>query len=210
VTARFPDEMSQEELSAYRRAAKEGLRKRLAALRRSLTAEARAQRAAAACAHFARDPSFDDARVVLGYAPLRFELDPSPLLSLARQHGKLVALPRVMPDSGELSLHLYAEGDALEESGFGVREPLASAPQVAPEQVDLVLVPGLAFDMRGYRLGYGKGFYDRLLPRLRRASSAGMAFELSLLPEVPSEEHDIPVQRVVTEKRVLIAQAGLR
>jgi 5-formyltetrahydrofolate cyclo-ligase len=201
--------MSREELSAYRRAAKEGLRKRLAALRRSLNAEARAERAAAACALLGREACFDQARVVLGYAPLRFELDPGPLLELARTRGKQVALPRVVPDTGELSLHVYAEGDVLEESGFGVREPLAAAARLQPEQIDLVLVPGLAFDAGGYRLGYGKGFYDRLLPSLRGAHSAGMAFELSLLPEVPREEHDIPVQRVVTEKRVLIAQAGL-
>ncbi|HEX6242142.1 MAG TPA: 5-formyltetrahydrofolate cyclo-ligase [Polyangiales bacterium] len=210
MSARFPDEMTQEELSAYRRAAKEGLRKRLAALRRSLNAEARAERAAAACAHLAADACFAEARLVLAYAPLRFELDPGRLLAVARTHGKRVALPRVVPETGDLSLHVYADGDSLEESGFGVREPLPSAERVAPHQVDLVLVPGLAFDASGYRLGYGKGFYDRLLPHLSLARSVGMAFELSLLPEVPREEHDIPVQRVVTEKRVLIAQAGLR
>jgi 5-formyltetrahydrofolate cyclo-ligase len=74
---------------------------------------------------------------------------------------------------------------------------------VAHAQVDLVLVPALAFDARGYRLGYGKGFYDRLLPQLARAERVGLAFELSLLPQLPNEDHDVAVHRVVTEKRVI-------
>jgi 5-formyltetrahydrofolate cyclo-ligase len=209
VSVSFPDEMSAAELAAYRSAAKEGLRKRLAALRRSLSAEARAERAVRACANLVSQPCFSRAHTVLAYAPLRFELDPGAALAEAWALGKRVALPRVTPDTGELSLHLYVSGDPLEESGFGVREPLADAPGIAAEQVDLVLVPGLSFDARGYRLGYGKGFYDRLLPRLVRAARAGLAFELSLLPEIPSEEHDVPVHCVVTEKRVLVAQVSL-
>jgi len=201
--------MSAAELAVYRNAAKEGLRKRLAALRRSLSTEARTERAARACANLTTQPCFTRATTLLGYAPLRFELDPGPLLSQAWSLGKRVALPRVIPGSGELALHLYQPGDPLEESGFGVREPLPDAPTISTEQIDLVLVPGLSFDARGHRLGYGKGFYDRLLPQLTRAQRVGLAFELSLLPEIPSEEHDVPVHCVVTEKRVLVAQASL-
>jgi 5-formyltetrahydrofolate cyclo-ligase len=195
--------MSEEELSAYRGAAKEALRKRLAALRRTLAAEARAERSLRASEHLVSHASFDRARVLLGYAALRFELDPSSALAQAERAGKTVALPRVLPENGEIALHVYRQGDELCESGFGVREPLESAPRVALEQVDLVLVPALAFDARGYRLGYGKGFYDRLLPRLARAERVGLAFELSLLPQLPNEDHDVAVHRVVTEKRVI-------
>jgi 5-formyltetrahydrofolate cyclo-ligase len=203
VSRVFPDEMSEEELSAYRGAAKEALRKRLAALRRTLTSEARAERSTRACEHLIAHAGFDNARVVLAYAALRFELDPQHALAQAAHAGKTLLLPRVVPESHELTLHVYKLGDELSESGFGVREPLASAERVAHEQVDLVLVPALAFDARGYRLGYGKGFYDRLLPTLGRAERIGLAFELSLLPQLPNEEHDIAVHRVVTEKRVL-------
>jgi 5-formyltetrahydrofolate cyclo-ligase len=195
--------MGEEELSAYRGAAKEALRKRLSALRRTLTAEARSERSLRASEHLIAQACFSEARVVLAYAALRFELDPSPALTRAAQQGKTVLLPRVAPESSTLSLHVYEAGDELCESGFGVREPLASAPQVLPDQVDLVLVPALAFDARGYRLGYGKGFYDRLLPLLSRAERVGLAFELSLLPQLPNEDHDIAVHRVVTEKRVI-------
>jgi 5-formyltetrahydrofolate cyclo-ligase len=195
--------MSDDELSAYRGAAKEALRKRLAALRRTLTAEARAERSLRASEHLIAHAGFDAARVVLVYAALRFELDPSHAVAHAAAAGKTVVLPRVLPESGELSLHVYKPGDELTESGFGVREPHAGSERVAPERVDLVLVPAIAFDARGYRLGYGKGFYDRLLPSLVRAERVGLAFELSLLPQLPNEDHDIAVQRVVTEKRVI-------
>lgn len=198
--------MSAEELSAYREAAKEALRKRYAALRRALTAEARGERAQRACELLLAHDAFARARCVLAYAALRFELDPALVMARAHALGKQLALPRVEGESGELRLHAYMPGDELVESGFGVREPLPSAPLIAAEQVELVLVPGLAFDVRGYRLGYGKGFYDRLLPTLARATRVGLAFELSLLAEVPNAAHDVPVHALVTEKRVLLAE----
>jgi 5-formyltetrahydrofolate cyclo-ligase len=203
VSRIFPDEMSQEELSMYRGAAKEALRKRLSALRRTLTAEARAERSLRACEHLIAQPGFDSARVILAYAALRFELDPSHAVAQAASAGKTVLLPRIVPETSELMLHVYEAGDELGESEFGVREPRESAARILPEQVDLVLVPALAFDARGFRLGYGKGFYDRLLPLLVRAERVGLAFELSLLPQLPNEDHDIAVHRVVTEKRVI-------
>lgn len=209
MSGAFPDEMSPEELSAYRRAAKEALRKRVASLRRALNSEARAARSVSACRHVTQERAFVDARVVLGYAALRFELDPEAALDRAWALGKTVALPRVDPESGALSLHVVSKGDALSESAWGVREPLATSPCIAPEAVDLVLVPGLAFDARGYRLGFGKGFYDRLLPGLTRAVRIGLAFELSLLPEIPAEPHDVPMHFVITEKRILPTQDSL-
>jgi 5-formyltetrahydrofolate cyclo-ligase len=206
VTPTFPDAMSAEELAAYRAAAKEALRVRFAALRRTLSAEARTARAKSACERLLEHEAFARAHTLLAYAALRFELDPGPLVERAAALGKRVALPRVDAESGELRLHAYMQGDELLESGFGVREPRPQAPPVAREEVDLVLVPGLAFDARGYRLGYGKGFYDRLLPRLQGAVRIGLAFELSLLAEVPNAAHDVPVDAVITEKRVLLAE----
>ena len=198
--------MSAEELSAYREAAKEALRKRYAALRRALSAEARAARARAACELLQQQEAFARARCILAYAALRFELDPAHALACAHALGKRVALPRVDVESGALRLHAYMPGDELHESGFGVREPLPTAPALDAEEIELVLVPGLAFDVRGYRLGYGTGFYDRLLPSLTRATRVGLAFELSLLAEVPNAAHDVPVDALVTEKRVLLAE----
>jgi 5-formyltetrahydrofolate cyclo-ligase len=201
VKPALPDGFSDEQVEHLRAAAKEGLRKQLAALRRALPAEARAARARAVCARIVSHASFARARVVLAYWPLRFEVDPRAVVERAWALGKVVALTRIAPGTSELVLRRYTQGDLLHESAFMVMEPAADAPEIGFDEVDLALVPGLGFDGGGQRLGYGKGYYDRLLPRLTRATSVGLAFEVSLLPEIPSASHDAPVHHVVTERR---------
>ena len=201
--------MTEQEAAALRAAAKEALRQRLSGLRRSLSADARQARSQAVCGRICDHASFHAANVLLGYWPLRFEVDPRQVLSRALQLGKVVALPRVVPGTSRLSLHRYRPGDALVESGFVVAEPREEAAEVFPDEVDLALVPGLAFDVSGHRLGFGKGYYDRLLPRLARARLLGLAFELSLVAELPAEPHDVPVHHVVTDARWLDAQSGV-
>jgi 5-formyltetrahydrofolate cyclo-ligase len=201
VSDSLPDGVSREEAEAYRAAAKEALRQRVAALRRTLVADKRAAHAAAMNALLTEQPAFRDAKVLLAYSALRFEIDPRAAVERAWAEGKTVVLPRIVQETRALTLHVYEDGDELVESGFAIREPRAEAPQLAPEQVDLVLVPGLAFDARGHRLGFGQGFYDRLLPRLTRAQRVGLCFELSLLAEVPNAPHDAPVDLVITERR---------
>lgn len=199
----LPPNTTAQELEALKLQAKEALRKRVAALRRALTAEARAERARAMCAQLIAHEAFARAQVVSGYAPMRFEIDPSAALAEAHALGKGVVLPRVHTPTRELHLHYTRAGDELVESGFMVREPLETAPVAEPSSVDLVLVPGLSFDARGRRLGYGQGFYDRLLPLCTRAVRIGLAFDFQLLAEVPAFEHDAPVDYVVTDRRVL-------
>lgn len=154
------------------------------------------------CERLVALPEFERARVIAFYMPLKFEIAPTRAMELALAQGKTVALPRVDDPTHTLTLHRYEIGDALHESAFMVREPAASAPQVAPVEVDLALVPGLAFDGRGQRLGYGQGYYDRLLVSLR-GLRVGLAFDFQLLAEVPSFEHDVPVDALVTDRRVL-------
>ncbi len=203
MSEEYPEGMTPEQAEALRALAKEELRKRVAALRRALPAPTRALHAAAMNRHLTEHEAFRQARVVLAYSALRFEMNPRAAIEAAWALGKTVALPRIVPDTRALTLHAYAAGDDLVESGFVVQEPLASAPEVEPDQIDLVLVPGLTFDVRGHRLGYGQGYYDRLLPSLPRAARIGLAYELSLLAEVPSAAHDVPVDFVITERRVI-------
>jgi 5-formyltetrahydrofolate cyclo-ligase len=203
VTDSLPDGMTLEEVTALRAAAKEELRKRLAGLRRAISAETRAGYAAKMCEHLIAHESFRRAQVVLAYSALRFEISPGAAIDAALALGKTVALPRTIPETRALALHAYRAGDELIESGFVVKEPLESAPALAPETVDLVLVPGLGFDARGHRLGYGQGYYDRLLPLLPHATRVGVCFELSLLVEVPSTALDVPVDLLITERRVI-------
>ena len=89
-------------------------------------------------------------------------------------------------------------------SKFGVDEPPADSPEVDPETLDLVVVPALAFDERGYRLGYGGGYYDRFLPRLRPdCVTVGVTLDALVVPALPVEPHDVPVQIIVTESRTI-------
>jgi 5-formyltetrahydrofolate cyclo-ligase len=203
VTDSLPDGVSPEQAEAYRVAVKEALRKRVAALRRTLVADTRAQYAGRMVELLVAHPAFVEARTLLAYSALRFELDPRGAVERAWAQGKTVALPRTLQETRALALHAYREGDPLVESGFVIQEPLPSAPPVDPAEVDVVLVPGLAFDTRGHRLGFGQGFYDRLLPRCTRAVRIGLCFELSMLIEVPNAAHDAPVDFVITERRTI-------
>jgi len=203
VTSHVPPDTDPAQLAQWVAEAKEQLRVRVAALRRTVPADARAARSRAACERLAREVAFERARTVCMYMALRFELEVSTLCQRAWAAGKRVALPRVDPAGGGLTLHTYTAGDELVESPFMVREPPACAPPIADAEVDLVLVPGLAFAESGHRLGFGKGFYDRLLPRLSAAERIGVAYDFQLLAEVPHTDHDEPVHRVVTDARSL-------
>ena len=117
--------------------------------------------------------------------------------------GGLLALPRVDAAAGTITLRAWSPGEPLERGGFGVMEPLSSAPEVPASAVDFVLVPALAVDLQGNRLGYGKGLYDRLLPTLPTALRCALAYDFQLVSELPSSPTDAPVDVVVTDARVL-------
>ena len=181
---------------------KSELRRRMRGVRGAMAAEARAVRSRAIVARLRDDPSYARARTVAAFIAVRGEVDLATLLAEARAAGKTVLLPRVDPEHDVLVLHVHGPSAPLETSSFGVSEPRADAPIVAPHNVDLVLVPGLVFDERGHRLGYGAGFYDKLLPTLTRAVTIGVAFDFQLVPELPDTPGDVPVSRVVTDARV--------
>ena len=140
--------------------------------------------------------SWQEAGTLLLYYPLADEVDVRPLIKDAYKNGKKVLLPVVKGD--ELELHLYEGESSLREGAFGIMEP--TGPLFAPEnygEIELAIIPGMAFDTAGHRLGRGKGYYDRLLPQLKTARLTGICFTFQLLDEVPAEVHDIPVHEVV-------------
>jgi len=150
---------------------------------------------------------------LLAYVSFRREVDTWEIMFAALGEGRTLALPRVEP-GGRLSLR--AVRDPLHElvpGAFGIPEPAPSSPLLEPEAVDLVLVPGVAFDRRGYRLGYGGGYYDRLLADMRSpavtarrsspAVAAGLAYDFQIVDELPVGPHDQRVDLVLTERGVL-------
>lgn len=141
--------------------------------------------------------------IVAGTVAMRSELDPLPSLErLASSRGVALALPRTPTRGLPLVFHSWAIGAPLEPGTFGVREPFATAPIVEP---NVLLVPLLAFDLHGARLGYGGGFYDRTLAQLRSRGSVlaiGLAFEAQRIDSVPTGPHDERLDAVVTEAGV--------
>jgi 5-formyltetrahydrofolate cyclo-ligase len=170
-------------------------------LRRVLARDACDARSRALCARALELPEMVAAKTVVGFAAFGKEPRLELLFRALEARGVVTGLPRV--DDENLTLHRYREGEPLEESGYGITEPLAAAPRIAEPEIDVILVPGLCFDGSGYRIGYGKGFYDRLLPTLPRALRIGICYDHELLGELPSTAHDVPVHIIVTDARAL-------
>jgi 5-formyltetrahydrofolate cyclo-ligase len=188
-------------LAFLREHAKRELRNRMRSVRAVLPAAARLERSRAAAERVVQLAEYASARTIIGFSAIQKEIDPGDLLAQARASGKTVGLPRVVGD--QLDLHEYRDVSELEEGAFGILEPAASAPVIAADSVELVIVPGLAFDTRGHRLGYGRAFYDRVLPQMARAFRVGFAYDFQVVMELPDDAHDVPMHAVVTDQRVL-------
>jgi 5-formyltetrahydrofolate cyclo-ligase len=135
------------------------------------------------------------------FASFRSEVDTLPMIRHALAAGKRAILPKVR--GKDLALFEIRDFDKDTAPGaWGIPEPREIMP-VTVEDVDFMIVPGLAFDENGNRLGYGAGFYDRLLPYYKKETAA-LAFEIQIVPEVPISSLDIPVKQIVTEKRTIV------
>jgi 5-formyltetrahydrofolate cyclo-ligase len=142
-------------------------------------------------------PAVVDARTVMAFSSFGSEVDTGPIIERLERDGRRVALPRM---EGRIIVAVaYRSGDQVKPSSFGALEP-AGGETVAPGEIDVVIVPGLAFDRSGHRIGYGRGFYDRFLGALRPdALTVGICFSVQLVDEVPHGRGDRPVDVVVTE-----------
>jgi 5-formyltetrahydrofolate cyclo-ligase len=189
------------------REAKRAMRDRILRARDSLPAEARAHASAAIVTALAAREDFRAARAVLLSLSFRSEWETRPLLEAALALGKIVGAPRVDPIKRMLETYAISDPGRDLESGFlGIHEPLPHCPPLALDAIDWVLVPGVAFDTHGHRIGYGGGYYDRLLPLLRSdARRIAGAFELQVVEQVPAAVHDLRVDAVVTERRTMEA-----
>ena len=175
---------------------KRELRQQIRTQKRRLSAAELAVMSEDICSKVLALASWQEAGTLLLYYPLPDEVDVRLLIKDAFESGKKVLLPVVKGD--ELELHLYEGEASLKEGAFGIMEP--TGPLFAPEhygEIELAVIPGMAFDSAGHRLGRGKGYYDRLLPNLNAAKLIGICFPFQLLEEVPAEAHDISVCKVI-------------
>ncbi len=184
-------------------AAKDAARAEMRAVRRALGDDSRESASRAATERLVAVPAIALARLVLVYSATPDELDPAWAVAILRARGVAIAYPR-MADAGGLDLHTVGSSDELVAGRLGIREPQIDASRVTPGQIDAVVVPCVAFDEELRRLGYGGGYYDRLLPTLRAdCVRIGIAFDEQRLEEVPAEKHDVRLDAVVTPTRTL-------
>jgi len=179
---------------------KASVRAQALARRDALPPDARAQRALAIAERIARlslPPG-----PVAAYWPIRSEADPRPAGRLLSDKGREIALPCVTGD--HLVFRRWSEGDPLVCASLGLMEP---SPDAAVLRPTVLLVPLAAFDRRGHRIGYGRGFYDRALAALGPVTTIGVAFATQEIPLIPDEPHDHPLDFVVTEQETIDTRA---
>ena len=141
--------------------------------------------------------------IVSGFSPLKTEVNPLPLLRKLASAGARLALPVVAGRGKPLVMRAYAFGQPLNEGVWGIREPKEDAPEVDP---DILIVPLAAFDRRGNRIGYGAGYYDMTINRLRSLKpvvAIGIAYAAQEVPEVPTTTRDERLDLVLTEREVI-------
>jgi 5-formyltetrahydrofolate cyclo-ligase len=178
------------------------LREQAFARRDALPADVRAA-AAEAIAARPFPATIKAGMIVSGFSPMKTEINPLPLMRKAAQLGARLALPAVAGRGKPLIMRAYTFGDELARGQWGIREPKADAPDVAP---DILIVPLAAFDRAGHRIGYGAGYYDMTINAMRarkKIVAIGIAFAAQEILSVPATERDARLDFVLTEREVI-------
>jgi 5-formyltetrahydrofolate cyclo-ligase len=182
--------------------AKRALRSELIALRARLSLDDRFERSRVVAERLEALPLLTTARTVALYAPLGTEVDALELARRLTQRGARVAFPRVVEGDRRLAFG-RCDPCALVRGPLGAREPPPGATVVDGADIDVFVIPGVAFSLDGLRLGRGGGYYDATLRAFPRAARVGACFDLQLVPTLPREPHDAPLDAVVTDARTL-------
>ena len=182
------------------------IRKEILEKRKSQDPKSRAAQSRSIMRTLLSRKEFLKADKILIYLSKEGEVGTNDLLGRAFELGKRVCVPVVDRESDELCIsELPGPDTSFRLGAFGVREPAEEDLNfMSPDQIDLVIAPGLAFDRRGGRIGYGKGYYDRLLNRLgSQVPRIALAFDFQVLDAVPQDENDIRVDAIITEKSTM-------
>jgi 5-formyltetrahydrofolate cyclo-ligase len=174
-----------------------------------MPAEAAAERSHKIIANLEAHPALYTAKSVALFWPIavRKEVDLRPLDVTLRSRGVRVAYPGIDAETDVMTFRFVEDPRSLEEQGYGFAEPVPDAPRAT--ELDVVIVPAIAIDPAGHRIGYGAGYYDRTLPTYAPpAVSIAVAYDWQLVAEVPATSHDVRVACVVTDTRVLVCSEG--
>ena len=183
---------------------KDAIRKACASVRDSIPPEEKSALDAKIINASINMVSFRHADIILLYAPIKSEIDVMPIFELALSRGKRVAFPRCNIEERTMKFHFVSSSDDLESGAYGIREPKENLPVYDPETSTggaICFVPGLAFDVYGYRLGYGKGYYDKFMD-VFKGSTIGVAYTSQILPSLPKGRFDKHCDALITEKGI--------
>ena len=173
---------------------KQELRRSIREQKRAMTEEEIVSRSAKLAELFYASEAYRQARTIYGYLPYNQEVRTVPMLERAMKEGKRVAVPKCYGDEMKF---IYMDDLSKVEKGYAnIPEPIADEP-VADDETALVLMPGLAFDPQGHRIGYGGGFYDKFLAQEPNHPTLALCYEFQMLPHLETEEFDIPVDCVL-------------
>ena len=173
---------------------KKVLRGQIRQQKRAMTSEQIEEKSAALAQLFFASKLYREAKTIYGYLPYNQEVRTVPMLEKALLDGKRVAVPKVYGD--EMRFIYLTDLQNVEKGYAGIPEPVGDGP-VADDKTALVLMPGLAFDSQGHRIGYGGGFYDKFLEQEPEHPTLALCYDFQMLPVLETEEHDIPVDCVL-------------
>jgi 5-formyltetrahydrofolate cyclo-ligase len=186
---------------------KKAMRARMVALREAISAPDRERMSEAAAERLFSVPALSSAMNVLAFAAFGSEIATAGVIRRLHAEGRRVLLPRLR--DGDMSATDFLPGEELAPGAFGIGEPFG-VDGAGPEEIDAVIAPGLAFDRDGYRLGYGRGYFDRYLRRLRpNALRVGLGFQAQLIERVPRGPGDEPLDAVVTDLETVYRETPL-
>jgi 5-formyltetrahydrofolate cyclo-ligase len=188
---------------------KQEIRKKILALRDGMTQEEIAAKSGMIIRRLTELRELREASTLMVFLSFGSEVRTDDLLRWGWDAGKRIVVPLCRPECRGLTPCLLGSFAELETGHYGIREPKAEIVRpVLWEEIDAVLVPAVAFDRRGYRVGYGGGYYDCFLPEVPRAARIGAAFSCQIVAEIPADSHDVPADPIVTEQEIIIPDRG--
>jgi 5-formyltetrahydrofolate cyclo-ligase len=184
---------------------KKEIRKRILKIRNAMPPEEIAEKSSRIVERLTKLHDIHGASTIMVFLNFGSEVETDGFISWGWEMQKRIIVPLCRPTEREMMPCILADFSDLEKGSYGIREPKSESAVVVPlEEIDAVLIPAVAFDRHGRRVGYGGGYYDRFLPRVPRAARIGVVFACQIVPEVRSDEHDIPAQRIVTERGIIV------
>lgn len=158
---------------------------------------------------------YNEAEKIFIYICYASEINTKEIINKALKDNKKIYVPRTEFKSRHMDAVKITSLDNLKESTYGILEPSTDAPHIDPNELDLIVVPGVAFDRNGGRMGYGAGFYDRYFKKIKKENikkivKLALAYELQILNEVPMNEQDVPVDYIITENEFICASEGTK